>query len=763
MNIIYRKISDSVYTSRNAQILSKFGVKQGGFSKEYLRITKKNNAVWRKICQKMGVLFLCRHYLRIFALTAVLLCVLPCTAVFASSDYPADLPYESYIYNSSKKPVIIPSAFSVESVLTGQDIGDLEFSELSNVYFDGQNSLFLSDSGNNRILITDTNLQKTGEISSFETKNGQDSLNKPGGVYSDGTFVYVADTGNSRIVKFRAEASGYTAVNVFERPEISILSADYEYMPLKLTADGTGRMYVIASGMNQGVLCLDETGIFTSFLGAPQVEPNILQLIWKRFASKEQKARMQSYVPTEYSSILRDAAGFLYVTSQSSNVIPAGKLNSEGKNILKNPTVSFGDVGYDENLHPNFSDIALGGVKSTRTETGIYFVLDSKQGKIYGYSEDGELLYAFGGTGTQKGTFENAVSIEYIPGKEASPGCILVADSLKCSLTVLRETDFGAKIRLAINSYNDGQYDKAAELWDGVKEQASGYAPATVGLARIDMQQGKHRQAMQRLLPIREHKLYSEAFGKWRNVLLRENFSRLIIIAAAAVILILGLRLIRRQSLSLKISQSNVYKGYKYGTYVMFHPFDGFWDLKHEKRGNAVSAGVTVIMFFLVYALRLQFSGYIVTGTPPGDINVLYRLFAMFLSLVLWIVANWCFTTLMDGKGTIKDIFIATACALKPYVLFGMPLLILSWILVIPESAYYVFFDALCVAWVLALLFISLIVTHDYTPIKAVLTVVLILVGICLIIFILLLLIHIVQELWQFVYNVYREISYRYY
>ena len=195
----------------------------------------------------------------------------------------------------------------------------------------------------------------------------------------------------------------------------------------------------------------------------------------------------------------------------------------------------------------------------------------------------------------------------------------------------------------------------------------------------------------------------------------------------------------------------------------MLHPFDGFWDLKHEKRGNLKSAILMYVLFFAVYALRMQFSGYTVTGTASSDVNVLYHIFILLVPMIMWITANWCFTTLMDGKGTIRDITIATGYALKPYIIFGLPMLLLSNVLTASEVPFYNIFDALILAWVLFLLFSGLMMTHDYSFGKAILTTVLILIGICLIIFILLLAISIAQNIYQFIYNIYQELSFRSY
>lgn len=43
------------------------------------------------------------------------------------------------------------------------------------------------------------------------------------------------------------------------------------------------------------------------------------------------------------------------------------------------------------------------------------------------------------------------------------------------------------------------------------------------------------------------------------------------------------------------------------------------------------------------------------------------------LPVALWVLANWCLTTLFDGEGTLKDVYIATCYALTPLPLFGHP------------------------------------------------------------------------------------------
>ena len=696
----------------------------------------------------------------------ILLCILctflllPVLSVHTSAvSYPDDAVYKTYIYNNRTEPVVIPSAFEVERVIFGSEVAGVDFNELYDIFYDGADRIYLCDCNNDRIVVTDKEFRFVYEVRNFEWDGKSDALSNPQGVYSDGKILYVSDTGNHRIVMFDI-AQSFRAERMIKDPEIPALDSEVSFEPLRLTIDNSGGIYVIAKGINQGIVWLDGDGKFIGFVGAPRVEFSLTELFWRNFATKAQKERMESFVPTEYDSVVRDSNGFLYVTSQTSSAVPVGKLNSNGENILKNKG-GFADEKHrtDKVYSPYFSDIALGD-----PESGLYYTIDSKQGRIYCYSREGELMYAFGRNGTQKGTFNNVSSIEFMKDSENNRNRLLVADRSRGTVTVFRETDFGAQIREAVTAYDGGRYEDSAEIWGAVYKEASGYVPAVTGLARIDIQNGDYSKAMKRLLDVRDYSLYADAFGKWRSDFVRDHFPMvmLAILAIAAVCIILY-KYARRVPFVKKFANTETGKGYQYGSYVMLHPFDGFWDLKREKRGNMKSALLIAGLFFVLYAVRLQFGGYITTGTTPSEVNVLYNVALIFLPLCFWVIANWCITTLMDGKGTFKDIVIATCYALKPYVLLSIPMLLVSRIIGEDELVFYNFANAVIIIWVFVLLFVGLMITHDYSLSKAVLSVVLILVGICLIIFIMLLFIHIIQEVYLFVYNSYSEVAFRSY
>ena len=52
-------------------------------------------------------------------------------------------------------------------------------------------------------------------------------------------------------------------------------------------------------------------------------------------------------------------------------------------------------------------------------------------------------------------------------------------------------------------------------------------------------------------------------------------------------------------------------KQLRYSLYLIFHPFDGFWDLKHERRGSRKAATVILLILVINSILKTQFTGFL--------------------------------------------------------------------------------------------------------------------------------------------------------
>ncbi|MGB4163955.1 MAG: YIP1 family protein, partial [Bacillota bacterium] len=127
----------------------------------------------------------------------------------------------------------------------------------------------------------------------------------------------------------------------------------------------------------------------------------------------------------------------------------------------------------------------------------------------------------------------------------------------------------------------------------------------------------------------------------------------------------------------------------------------------------------------------------------------------------LWCIVNWSLTTLMDGKGTIKDIYIATSYALVPLILVYVPLTIVSNFMTIEEGAFYTLFLVLALIWVGLLVIAGNGVVHDYTASVSVWTSVLTVAGMALVLFISLLFFSLINHLFGFFSDLYTELMFR--
>lgn len=199
----------------------------------------------------------------------------------------------------------------------------------------------------------------------------------------------------------------------------------------------------------------------------------------------------------------------------------------------------------------------------------------------------------------------------------------------------------------------------------------------------------------------------------------------------------------------------------KYAFYLLFHPFDGFWDLKHEKRGTVRAAFIFLAVWFLVNILSHIGTGFLFNPEYDVPLNIFKEFRSVFLLFILFCVGNWSVTTLMDGKGKFSDIVQVYGYASLPMSLLGLANLLLSHFLTTTGIVYYSMVTALSWIWFAVLLFIGIMSVHDYSFIKTVGTLILTLAAMLIMIFIAMVFYNIFSILLSFVLSAYKEISIR--
>ncbi len=217
------------------------------------------------------------------------------------------------------------------------------------------------------------------------------------------------------------------------------------------------------------------------------------------------------------------------------------------------------------------------------------------------------------------------------------------------------------------------------------------------------------------------------------------------------------------KSLTKKETYIKYLKSLKFGFYCMTHPLDGFWDLTHEKRGSVGAANFLVFLFLVLNILKLQFTSFLVRNINLTRINMWVEIASVIAPILLWCVSNWGFTTLMDGKGRLKEVYMGTAYALTPMIIIGYPIMILSNFLTIEEITFYTFFDTLGMIWFVALVLAAMMMIHDYSLSKTVFSSILTIIGMAVIVFILVVFFSLISDGIAYFVSVYQEIQFRFY
>ena len=293
--------------------------------------------------------------------------------------------------------------------------------------------------------------------------------------------------------------------------------------------DSSGILFVLCKNTFEGILQFSESGRFIGFVGSNRVLPNAIDLLWKRIMSEEQKGKLSSFVPVEYTNFSLDHQGFIYAVTSVMNVNdPIRRLNPSGNDVLvRNPINGSGKVVGDT-LYVGYStyDEVITGPSSfvdiTSDEYGNYYAIDGKRGRVFGYDADGNMLFVFGSIGTrQQGSFESPSAIQYVDGS------ILVLDRVLCQVVAFRPTEYTMLIQKAMQAYYDQKYEKSVELWQQILKKNSyfdlAYVKTGYGMYRL----GRYQEAMDYFKKANVKSGYSKAYQEYKNQWLNANFDRI--------------------------------------------------------------------------------------------------------------------------------------------------------------------------------------------------------------------------------------------
>lgn len=199
----------------------------------------------------------------------------------------------------------------------------------------------------------------------------------------------------------------------------------------------------------------------------------------------------------------------------------------------------------------------------------------------------------------------------------------------------------------------------------------------------------------------------------------------------------------------------------KLPTYILAHPLKGFEEFKRYKKGKISVALIFMFLAILVNILSFQFNGFLVNNNDLRDLNSIEQIAYVAGAVLVITVANWSVTTLFDGKGNMKEIFMMICYCLYPFIWANGLGIILSNILTEDEMAVYTLVVGLGVALMCYMFFFGIISIHEYGLVQCLLTILFTIIAALVVLFAFLLFFDLFQRMYGFAYTLYREITLR--
>lgn len=464
-------------------------------------------------------------------LAAAAVCAAVLTSGFTTSS-------ESYIYDSEGNAVYSPTIYNLQQVIYGADLPCGEFSGAADLFVDDNDYVYILDQGNQRVVILNESYGFVKELREFHYQEEILTLNGAKGLFYhlEQKLLYISDTENDRILV--SDLNGQVERIVY-KPESSLLDANLSFKPTKLIVDNLGIIFALSANVNTGAMIIFPDDTFGGFFGANSIKQTaevIQEFFWRKIFSYSQYNASESYQATEFNNLFwSDTDRCIYTVSPSAGTASSelSKLNAVGSNLLTGTTFSEQDESLEK--PPNLVDVTV-------DKDGLFSALDSTTGRIYQYDQDCNLLGVFGGIGYTSDTFQTPSAIECNSRKE-----IMVLDSQKNSITVFKQTAYGQVLQEALEMYNDGLYVESIDQWNEVLRENANLLSAHIGLGKAYMQLGDYREAMQYFKVGEAKDEYAVAKGRLLGEWVEDHFSLLALIVVVLFLFIYAYDFLRKQ------------------------------------------------------------------------------------------------------------------------------------------------------------------------------------------------------------------------
>ena len=568
--------------------------------------------------------------------------------------------------------------------------------------------IYVADTGNHRIVVYDFT---TGEYEEF----GQDILRFPTGVFvTNAGHVYVAD--RYYVYAFDTNREVYLQIG---EPDDPVFSERSIWLPHSVVVSSRDTIFVAGYGAFEGLMMFDLTGTFLGYFGANPRERTPLDVIRDFIDTEAQQQRRFLRNPLPVDGIAIGPNDLIYTVTATPFASLWGRdsdlrnsiriLNMAGNNILH----TFDGVRMTD--EEDFSIIAV-------SPRGFIYVA-TPTGMISQYDHYGMLIFSFGGralSSDRVGLFSSISSL-YVDENDH----VFVLDRLRAQVQVLYPTSFAIATHNAIEAFQTGDYVNSLRLWEELLVLNGMCRLAHNGRGRALFALGRYAEAREHFVYTFNRDDYSEAFWAIRDSWIANNSGTVALLVIISSVLLYVLNFWNKKTkvithawdkVTYRPRSNRLCSDIFYVFTMLRHPIDSYYDLKVGNRGSVLSATIVYLIAFIIYFCHILFTSFLFGfGFFLQFMSPVFYALMVIVPLFLWVVANYLVSTINEGEGSFKNVYIGTAYAFAPYIVFMPFLIIISYFLTLNEGFVYRMFEGVIMAWTAIYIILMVLEMHRFS------------------------------------------------
>lgn len=583
-----------------------------------------------------------------------------------------------------------------DAYLPDKTVTELGLSAPEDLFIDENNILYIADTGNRRIVKYDI---ARGEVTAELVS---DEFTAPRGVYvtEDGD-IYVADSGAKAVLIFDAD---FELKGKLGRPDAPIF-ADTNYEPKRVAVDGGGNVYLIGEGVYNGVIQLAKTGEFLGYFAVNDADLTFAQRLQQMIFTRAQLANLVDINPTVFTNVFVDRSGIVYTATSGTHKNGMKKHSTNGGNMFKSNVWSY------DTLTDLYVD-----------DSGLIYTC-SAEGYINIYSKNGEEIFSFGSYVTTvdiSGLFTTLPSIAV-----DRDGNVWAVDGSKGYLQSFKPTEYAQTVYAAMDLYEEGRYDEAMEKWNQVLKLNQMSILAHNGVGKAYLHAEDYEASLEHFKVANNKDFYSQSFWEVRNKWLQKWLGPILIVVIVLLVLKKVIGIIDRKKgghlaevrkrLGEKVKSLPVLKDLIYALKTPRHPMDNYYEIRKYRQGSVLSATVIYALFFLDFMAFKTLKGFIYQNMKVEDMDIGSIVLGFFILLGLFIICNYLVTSINDGDGTFQQIYMIPAYGLMPAMISLLIVTVVSYVLTYNEAFLLTIVLIIGITWSVITIFLGLQTVHDYT------------------------------------------------